>query len=218
MASYPCWDAIEGSQARLISPALNLGTVPVPCSLKFCMYHDTGWSDCHDFVRVEYSSNGTSFNPVDSFLRYRPGISFWTGHSVYLGALSGTIYLGVLAYSDYGNNMNIDNIRLFGLTGITEQENNNHLITALYVPRPNPTINIAKISFSLAEPQKITLKIYDASGRLVKTLANSHLERGIYNIIWNGKNNYEQQVAEGIYFYTLETPKQKFTRKLILMR
>ena len=218
MASYQSWDAYEGEMARLISPAINFGTVPNSCSLNFFMYHDSGNNDCYDFVRIEYSTNGTTFYPVDSFLRYQPGTPTWTGHSVYLGALSGTAYLGILAYSDYGNNMNIDNIRLFGLTGITEQENNNHLITTLYAPRPNPAVKIAKIAFSLATREQTFLKIFDRSGRLVKILVSSELPPGIYNYIWHGKDEQERTVAEGVYFYSLETPKQKFTKKLILTR
>jgi flagellar hook assembly protein FlgD len=93
------------------------------------------------------------------------------------------------------------------------------IITALYAPKPNPVVNgIAHISYSIAEPSKIALKIYDASGRVVKTLVNGQVERGIYNLIWDGRDDNHRSVAEGIYFYTLDTPKQNFAKKLILTR
>lgn len=93
------------------------------------------------------------------------------------------------------------------------------IITTLYAPKPNPTTNgRAVISFSLAEPSKIALKIYNASGQLIKTLATRQLERGLYNFTWNGKDENKRMVSEGIYFYTLETPNQKFTKKLVLTR
>jgi len=114
MASYPCWDAYEGENARFISPSISFGTIPVVCSLKFYMYHDTGWSDCYDFVRIEYSSDGINFNPVDSFLRYQPGPPAWSEHSIYMGSFTGTVYLGIVGYSDYGNNINIDLVKLSG--------------------------------------------------------------------------------------------------------
>ena len=80
------------------------------------------------------------------------------------------------------------------------------------------TNGLAHISFSLAEPSRVALKIYDASGRIVKTLVNNQVERGIYNLTWNGKDENNRAVAEGIYFYTLETPNQKFTRKMVFTR
>jgi len=104
-------------------------------------------------------------------------------------------------------------------TSVTEENLNSlNYITALSAPRPNPAKNLAKISFSLAVPQKVMLKIFDASGRIVKTLANSYFAPGFYSFTWNGKDDYEQQVAEGIYFYSLETPQQKYTKKLIFTR
>jgi hypothetical protein len=117
---------------------------------------------------------------------------------------------------------NRPNIR-FMLTSAAIQEPNNlnsvPIITALYAPKPNPVINgIAHISYSIAEPSKIALKIYDASGRIVKTLVNGQVERGIYNLIWDGRDDNHRSVAEGIYFYTLETTRKNFTKKLIFTR
>jgi hypothetical protein len=95
----------------------------------------------------------------------------------------------------------------------------NQVITTLYAPKPNPVKNgLAHISFSIDEPSKVALKIYDASGRVVKIMVNSHIERGIYNLTWDGKDDNDRAVAEGIYFYTLETPKQNFTKKMVYTR
>ena len=90
------------------------------------------------------------------------------------------------------------------------------LITTLNAPIPNPaTKGQAQISFSLAEPSNVTLRIYDASGRIIKTLVNGSLGSGIYNKVWNGRDDNNRTVAEGIYFVTLETANHKFTKKMI---
>jgi hypothetical protein len=92
-------------------------------------------------------------------------------------------------------------------------------INMLYAPKPNPvTKGSTHISFSIAEPSRITLKIYDVSGNHIKTLLNSELEPSIYNLTWNCKDDNNCMVTDGVFFYTLETPKQKFTKKLILTR
>jgi flagellar hook assembly protein FlgD len=115
----------------------------------------------------------------------------------------------------------VDDVMLVGAApaGIMEQEPNKVLITTLNTVKPNPVTNgLAHISFSIAEPTKASLNIYDASGRLVRTLLNSKLNAGNYNLSWNGTDDHNNNVAEGIYFYTLTTDNNNFTKKLVFTR
>ena len=107
-----------------------------------------------------------------------------------------------------------------GLSGISEgSQSFNHLTTMLYALKPNPAFNgLTHISFSLAEPNKVSLQIYDASGRIVKTLVNSQLTRGVYNLTWDGKDKTGNQVAQGIYFCRLKTDKSNSIRKMTLVK
>ncbi|MCX8015060.1 MAG: T9SS type A sorting domain-containing protein, partial [candidate division WOR-3 bacterium] len=225
MASYPSYSASSGSRARLISPPISLGSIPIACSLKFWMYHDPGYPGGGfgpDSVKIEYSTNGVNFNRVAAFRRYEP-YTGWTEHSVYLGNLSGTIYLGILAFSEYGNNMNIDYVRLFSPSGIEEEHNDqvNKLArtTMLYLPKPNPASNgKVKIAFQLADNDNACLKITDVLGRTIKTIYNSYAQSGIYQFSWDGKDEANQKVNPGIYFCTLKTSNSCFTRKLVVTK
>jgi len=40
----------------------------------------------------------------------------------------------------------------------------------------------------------------------------------VYSYTWDSKDDNNRKVAEGVYFYTLETPNQKFCRKMVLMQ
>jgi hypothetical protein len=108
----------------------------------------------------------------------------------------------------------------FVTVGIAEENLINPIqITSLYNVRPNPVVNgLAQISFTISSPTRTLLKIYDASGRLMKTLVNSKLDNGVYNLIWNGTDDNNHEVAEGIYFYTLTTENHNSTKKLIFTR
>ena len=108
----------------------------------------------------------------------------------------------------------------FGTVGITEENLINPIqITSLYNVKPNPVVNgLAQISFSISSPTITLLKIYDASGRLIKTLVNSKLDNGVYNLIWNGTDDNNHEVAEGVYFYTLTTETHNSTKKLVFIR
>lgn len=224
MASYPSYTAPPGSMARLISPPISVGPSPVKCTLKFFMYQDDQYQASSDIdsVKVEYSTNNTDFYRVASFRRYEP-INGWQEHSVMLGPFFGTIYFSFLALSELGGNMNIDYVRLYAPTAITEQAELNplksHCLTTLHNIKPNPINNgLAHISFTISEPSRVSLKIYDASGKIVRSLVNEYMNSGVYSVNWNGKDESRHKVAQGIYFCTLETPKQSFTKKLIFTR
>ncbi|MCX8014961.1 MAG: choice-of-anchor J domain-containing protein, partial [candidate division WOR-3 bacterium] len=219
MAGYRSYSASSGSMARLVSPPVNCGTTPQPINVIFAMYHDPGYPPGGtlgpDSIKVEYSTDGTNFTQVASFRRYEPTAG-WTEHTVNLGTFSGTLYVGFLAFSQYGNNMFIDFVRMMS-AGIEEQKPQQMpLVTTLNATRPNPVVNgLAHISFTIAEPSRVSLKIYDASGRIIKTLVNSELSSGVYNFTWNGTDENNKKVAEGIYFYTLEAGAKRFTKKLV---
>ncbi len=220
MATYQAFSASAGGWARLMSPAIAVGTAN-PCTLKFFMYTDPGYPGDlgPDSVKVEYSTNGTTFTQVAAFRRYE-ATAEWVERNVYLGTFTGTLYFSLVGWSDYGDNIYIDYVRLQGRTGIEEGSNNQTpIVTYLNAARPNPVTNgLAHISFSIAEPTKASLKIYDASGRLIRTLMNNKLNVGNYNLSWNGTDDHNNNVAEGIYFYTLTTDNNNYTKKLVFTR
>ncbi|MEO0084782.1 MAG: choice-of-anchor J domain-containing protein, partial [candidate division WOR-3 bacterium] len=113
MAAYRSYSAPPGSQARLITPSINIGPILSACSLKFMMYHSTGYPTVAESIKIEVSTDGINFTQVAAFRRYAVQ-SGWQEHSIYLGAYANTIYVGFLAYAGYGNNMYIDYVRIFG--------------------------------------------------------------------------------------------------------
>lgn len=85
--------------------------------------------------------------------------------------------------------------------------------------RPNPVHSIATITYlhPIDNQTPATLKIYDASGRLVKSF--SHLTNVPLNqITWNGTDETGKIMSNGVYFVVLETDKGSLAEKLILLR
>jgi hypothetical protein len=111
-------------------------------------------------------------------------------------------------------------LELTSMSSITEHSLNNGIIVAgLNALEPNPaTYGFVKISFTIAEPTKASLEIYDSFGRLVRTLIRTNLARGVYNLTWNGTDGNHREVAKGVYFFALRTDKQNFVKKLVMTR
>ncbi|MCX8057194.1 MAG: FG-GAP-like repeat-containing protein [Ignavibacteria bacterium] len=75
----------------------------------------------------------------------------------------------------------------------------------LYQNYPNPFNPSTKISFYLPIEKKISLKIYNQLGQLVKTLIDNQLyDKGNHSIIWDGRNDAGKLVTSGIYIAQLQ--------------
>jgi hypothetical protein len=90
---------------------------------------------------------------------------------------------------------------------------------ALYQNHPNPFNPTTTIRFDVpAGGGVVTLRVYDVSGRLVRSLANGTQTAGQKTVTWDGRNDAGSPVATGIYLYRLVGPGFEQTRKMILLK
>lgn len=78
---------------------------------------------------------------------------------------------------------------------------------------PNPFNPTTIIQYALPEAQYVSLKIYNASGRLVQTVVNQNKKAGNYQVELN-----LQHFANGVFFYHLQAGGFSQTRKMILLK
>jgi flagellar hook assembly protein FlgD len=52
----------------------------------------------------------------------------------------------------------------------------------------------------------------------VKTLVSEDMEAGNHSLVWNGRDNNNNPVSSGVYFYKMVTGKYTSTKKMILMK
>ncbi|MEA2104670.1 MAG: C25 family cysteine peptidase [Candidatus Cloacimonadota bacterium] len=84
---------------------------------------------------------------------------------------------------------------------------------------PNPVQNATTISFAIpANTEKAQLKIYNILGQLVKSYTPQIENTRQFDYVWNGNDNRNRPVANGIYFYRLSTAKKDITKKMIFLR
>jgi hypothetical protein len=83
---------------------------------------------------------------------------------------------------------------------------------------PNPFNPTTRIAFGLSAPAHVSLRIYDAAGRLVRALVNEARRAGRYEESWDGRDSSGRSVASGIYFYKLTAGSFEKTHKMALMR
>jgi len=71
---------------------------------------------------------------------------------------------------------------------------------ALLPNYPNPFNPTTNIKFALPERQKVTLRIYDVNGHLIKVLLDTVMPAGYNSVTWDGKDEHGNTVTSGIYF------------------
>ncbi len=83
---------------------------------------------------------------------------------------------------------------------------------------PNPFNPETTVSFTLPQDGKVSIKVFNVRGQLVKTLVDNNLNAGKHEIVWNGRDEENRQVGSGIYFCRLQTAGKILNRKLLMMK
>ncbi len=89
---------------------------------------------------------------------------------------------------------------------------------ALGQNHPNPFKASTALAFSIGKATEVELKIYDTTGRLIRTLVDARLDADSYERVWDGRDDSGRAAASGIYFYRLKAGAFTKTRKMALLR
>jgi FlgD Ig-like domain len=192
-----------------------------------------------DYVVVEGSKNGNDWLPLaDGYdARYDPKWeAAWTQSTLYRKlfktheldisdtfSAGDTILIRFKLFTDQletGWGWVIDSLQIQDLTLALDDLNFTVNKFSLQQNYPNPFNPTTTIRFSLDKSASVSLKVYDITGKLVKTLYNDKkLKAGVaHKVVWNGKNNLGNSVASGTFYYKLKAGEKVSVKKMILLR
>jgi hypothetical protein len=91
---------------------------------------------------------------------------------------------------------------------------------------PNPFNPETTISFSVTQnavsgsdgSSFVTIDIYNIKGQKVKQLVSGQLSAGDHSVVWNGNDDFGEQVSSGIYFYRIRNNNREIIKKMVLMK
>jgi hypothetical protein len=88
---------------------------------------------------------------------------------------------------------------------------------------PNPFNPETWIPYQLREPAEVVMQIYDANGKLMRTLDLGQRAAGFYlgrtkAAYWNGRNESGEKVASGVYFYQIKAGDFSATRRMVILK
>jgi hypothetical protein len=83
---------------------------------------------------------------------------------------------------------------------------------------PNPFNPSTTIDFTIPEPVKVTLEVYNVNGQRVATLVDGWLDSGHHSVEWNAVDDEGSSVATGVYLYRLTAGDVVATKKMTLVK
>lgn len=109
---------------------------------------------------------------------------------------------------------------IFGLTLGTDEHDNNivPLKNSLHQNYPNPFNPTTTIPFDIVNSDQVRLIIYNVKGEIVRTLLNSNLNPGSYEVRWNGRSDSGINMSAGMYFIELKGTNFRETNKMIYLK
>jgi hypothetical protein len=105
-----------------------------------------------------------------------------------------------------------------GSQGVAGRFGDRTPLTFLSPGRPNPFRSSAQVSFSLAQPGEVKLGVYDAAGRLVRTLADGWYPAAPHTVTWDSRDGAGRTVASGIYFVRRRAGAKEQQQRLVFLR
>jgi parallel beta-helix repeat protein len=82
---------------------------------------------------------------------------------------------------------------------------------------PNPFNQSTTIVFGLADPARVTLRVYDVTGREVASLKDRLMSVGTHRVTWDGTTATGDRVSSGIYFYRLTVGDRSHTGRMVMV-
>jgi hypothetical protein len=78
---------------------------------------------------------------------------------------------------------------------------------------PNPFNPSTTINYSIAEASVVKIAVYNLLGQKVAGIFDEYQEAGLHSVTFNAS-----ELPSGTYFYTIETPQYKQTKKMLLAK
>ncbi len=105
-----------------------------------------------------------------------------------------------------------------GVSNRNDIKTHKHFHLHLFQNYPNPFNSETIISYELAKKRHIRIDIYDISGRKVITILDEAQVAGYHQVLWNGKDEQQNDLPSGVYIVCLKFDDVIQTKKIVIVR
>jgi hypothetical protein len=88
----------------------------------------------------------------------------------------------------------------------------------VFPAQPNPFHSGTDILFELDSPRHVTVRVYSATGRLVRSLLDATVADKYGRVSWNGRDDHGREMSSGIYFVKVSIPEAESTIRIVRLK
>ncbi|MEO0079844.1 MAG: kelch repeat-containing protein [candidate division WOR-3 bacterium] len=107
---------------------------------------------------------------------------------------------------------------IIAIVGVEEGKPSINWVSGFERITPTVVCDLARISYYVPAKGNVNLSVYDASGKLVRTLVSGVSEPGTKTVTWDRKDKTGTRVASGTYFYRLTVDGKSVSAKAIVLQ
>jgi len=222
----PDGDDVDDGKTSLMSPWIDLSEL-TSATLTYRRWYtnSTGQNPGEDYWMVHVTDDGSSWFSLEfTNASERSWQEMVFDLLDYIDLTSTVRFRFVAQDQSYDSTVEagLDEFRIYGMTQPTETATPAEEAPArltLLPNSPNPFNPSTLIRFGLPEAQPVSLRIFDASGRLVRTLLDElPLDAGYYEMSWDGRDGRGRALSSGVYFYRVSTETEQISAKATLLK
>jgi subtilisin-like proprotein convertase family protein len=83
---------------------------------------------------------------------------------------------------------------------------------------PNPFNPVTKVEYGLPSEGRVSLRVYNVAGKLVRVLADGVEGAGYHEAVWDGRDGRGESVASGVYFARMEAEGFQASTRMVLLK
>ncbi|MBD3334409.1 MAG: hypothetical protein GF355_02740, partial [Candidatus Eisenbacteria bacterium] len=215
---------VDGGKTTIFSPVFDLSGVEGATFDYWVWYtNNRGNSPNEDYWVVQVTADGAAWVDLENTTT---STNAWVQRTFTVEdyiTLSDQVQFRFIASDEGGGSLveaAVDDIQLIVDEGQASgaDDGRTSLVYRLFPATPNPSPGVAQIRFTIPRRAGVDLKIFDVTGRLVRTLVDGPLAEGEHVYSWDGTNNIGRGVGSGIYYMRMQAPGYTQMRPITLMK
>ena len=176
------------------------------------------WED-HPVNTGNYDIYGSQVSPAGAVLD-PDGVALASALTHYPDVCKGVIGQVLVVYQSYAgdpyNCYHVESTLWPTYAGVEKEEV--PAASRLYQSYPNPFNAHCTIRYDISISGRTSLKVFDVSGAVVRTLLDGWREPGGYSEVWDGCDDTGKQLSSGVYMLRLEAGNFTVVRKVVMLK
>jgi hypothetical protein len=215
---------VDGGTTTLYSPAYDVSGA-ASARVKFFRWYsnDRGAAPGADTWIVQVRNNGGAWVNLESTML---SSNAWAEVEFDLLAAFGGA-LGTVEFKFSASDLDagslveaaVDDLEILAqLSGAVQAETAGPPRFALWSALPNPSAGEVRVRFQVPAQNPVDLRVYDVSGRQVRSLTRQAYDAGTHELLWDGRDDQGRAAASGVYFVRMESAGFRASRNLVLRK